>query len=305
MMRIGSALVLVLLFVSISKSEDSVSESEVSIAQSQNTVFQELMDQGIELGDGAKMELPEPTLADGVAGDAQQKAIAEAAGRYPITLFAKDSRVAPFTLKTGSIKSDSGEQIGRRVDVWFIAHGELASVRDGDLLKELGLLEKGSGADTEKNRDLTAEELAEREIALAEQTPEVEEGYGYFDGPLLNKVRVSGVVHTMLTQSEDSILLATLLDERFADDKAFANRWRSESRDSAGRPVLGDPQLFAGFGGYSKATVIEGDTPRLLVELHIIFSEPEGWFNGKNLLGSKLPILVQDNVRAFRTKLKK
>ena len=35
----------------------------------------------------------------------------------------------------------------------------------------------------------------------------------------------------------------------------------------------------------------------------ILFDEPVGWFNGANLLRSKLPIVVQEGVRKFRPQL--
>ena len=41
-------------------------------------------------------------------------------------------------------------------------------------------------------------------------------------------------------------------------------------------------------------------TGALFVEQHIIFAEPTGWFDGANLLRSKLPNVVQNAVRTTR-----
>ena len=38
----------------------------------------------------------------------------------------------------------------------------------------------------------------------------------------------------------------------------------------------------------------------MFCEQHVIFAEPTGWFDGANLLRSKLPAAVQNNVRTMR-----
>ena len=43
----------------------------------------------------------------------------------------------------------------------------------------------------------------------------------------------------------------------------------------------------------------------LFVEYHLVFDEPKAWFGGANLLRSKLPLMVQDNIRKFRRELTK
>jgi hypothetical protein len=34
--------------------------------------------------------------------------------------------------------------------------------------------------------------------------------------------------------------------------------------------------------------------------LHTAFHEPQGWFEGHNVLRSKLPLVTKENVRTFR-----
>ena len=41
----------------------------------------------------------------------------------------------------------------------------------------------------------------------------------------------------------------------------------------------------------------------MFIECHMIFDEPRGWFGGANLLRSKLPLAVQEEVRNFRRRL--
>jgi hypothetical protein len=41
----------------------------------------------------------------------------------------------------------------------------------------------------------------------------------------------------------------------------------------------------------------------ILIEYHVAYAEPHGWFKGANLLQSKLPILAQTVVRKLRRNL--
>ena len=43
----------------------------------------------------------------------------------------------------------------------------------------------------------------------------------------------------------------------------------------------------------------------LFVEGHVVFAEPVKWFDGANLLRSKLPPVIQGQVRSFRRELAK
>ena len=72
-----------------------------------------------------------------------------------------------------------------------------------------------------------------------------------------------------------------------------------------GAQQLGDPHPYSGFGGYIKVSELVEPAGALLIEMHFVFDEPEGWFGGKNLLRTKLPLAVQENVRKFRGELKK
>jgi hypothetical protein len=71
-------------------------------------------------------------------------------------------------------------------------------------------------------------------------------------------------------------------------------------RDEAGKQKLGQPHPYHAAGGYLKATRLHEPAGAVLVEYHLTFDEPAGWFSGANLLRSKLPIVSQDGVRKFR-----
>ena len=63
---------------------------------------------------------------------------------------------------------------------------------------------------------------------------------------------------------------------------------------------MGPPQPYGGAGMYLKITKLHEPAGALFVEQHIVFAEPTGWFDGANLLRSKLPLVVQSNVRDMR-----
>jgi hypothetical protein len=52
-----------------------------------------------------------------------------------------------------------------------------------------------------------------------------------------------------------------------------------------------------------KVTRLVEPAGALFVEYHLVFVEPRAWFGGANLLRSKVPILAQSEVRAFRREL--
>ncbi len=41
----------------------------------------------------------------------------------------------------------------------------------------------------------------------------------------------------------------------------------------------------------------------VLVECHLVYEEPYGWFDGVNLVKQKVPMMVQEKARTFRRKL--
>ena len=153
---------------------------------------------------------------------------------------------------------------------------------------------------------MTAADLDKRGIQLENADPEnPHENYGHGATRLLKKVDISGTSRSYWTQDDDSAVAAVVLDPRFADDEQFPNSWRKLTRDEAGQLQQGAPQTYAGSGGYVRITRLHEPQGFVLVEGHLAFVEPHAWFNGANLLGSKLPALIQTEVRSVRKALLK
>lgn len=269
-----------------------------------NRLVRELTTQGVRLGDGPWVKLPAPTLVDGLDVAAQRAIVERAAGRYGKDRFTRDSAVAPFSLKLAYLKGADGERIGHSADLWFVAHGNLATLKDEQLLEDL--VQPGSEKDspfTPEARELDDEQLAVRSIQRL--TGCGEEKYVFARFSVLNRVYLSGVGNAVYTESPQSLVVAWRLDPRFADDADFASRWQPIETDELGKRKLGVAQPYGGYGGYAKITTLDEPAGALFVESHVVFHEPSGWFRGSNLLRSKMPLAIQENVRKFRRQLAK
>lgn len=246
----------------------------------------------VDIG-GQSVSLPEPSFDDAMDADRQEQVLGEVAGKYPLDLFLRDSIVAPFRLERENIKNQQGERVGHRVDVWFVVHGSLQTIRDGKLFESMLDVTAEADNDPDTGSALSDEQLAARGI----KTPAGDgggRGFYRFSVDVIDRVRVEGVVLADIQSTESSHFASVFLDDRFAEDQEFPNRWRPRGSDAA----VAFP--YRGLAAYAKATRLRGHDGAILVECHAVVHEPREWFNGPNLLSSKLPLVTQDTVRKFR-----
>ena len=283
----------------------TVARAAGATEQHSNVLYEALINDGVTLSDGTSIKLPVPSLADAAGRGQQLEVLKQVAGRVPHDEFVRNSRTARFQMTLKSISDNAGKRTGQTIDVWFVAYGTLNAIEENELMEELSKLnlEKAGEEGNKLNRSLSAEELEKRHITVHAKDDELVDRYGYFEGPILDKVRVSGVTRTLLTRSDKSTLSAIALDDRFIGDQQFPNQWRSRKRNDLGKVVLGSAIPYSGFGGYVKVTELAEPSGALLVEMHIVFDEPEGWFGGRNLLRAKIPLAIKENVQTFRKKL--
>jgi hypothetical protein len=97
----------------------------------------------------------------------------------------------------------------------------------------------------------------------------------------------------------ESVLVAAEVDPRFLGDPEFPNQWQPIVGKGGARK-FGQANPWSGAGFYMKITKLAEPAGAVLVEQHVIFVEPTGWFDGANLLRSKLPVVVQTSVRTLR-----
>jgi hypothetical protein len=264
-----------------------------------NPIFDELTSRGVTMANTV-VRLPPPSMPDGLSSEDQQKALARIAGeKQRLSAMLRKAVVAPQILRLKD-EPAAGAIRPRRVDLWFVAYGDIERLSDEDFLRQQVEAEAESNdqASSDEGRVLKDEELAKRSIS-----PKPGERFLAARFILFDRVQISGAMRSMLTRSADSVTAASVMDRRFDKDAEFPNAWRPIVRDEAGRTSFGQQHAYDGAGWYAKATKLAQPPGAALVEVHAVFDEPEGWFNGANLLRSKLPLVTQDNVRKFRRRL--
>jgi hypothetical protein len=263
--------------------------------EAHNPLFKELLDPGLVVGADVRAKFPTPTLPDGLDAARQKAVIAQLIGAdYSFDEFTRKSVVAPQLLKLRDVTPSDPKAPARGVDVWFIAHGDFALTDDEKFLDRLVNVGRGEG----KGKSLTKEDLAKRKIIVAAED-EKREGYGLVEFDFLDKVRIRATGRAVWSKSPESVVVAAVVDPRFLNDPEFPNDWRSLAKDGGGFKV-GPQQPWSGAGFYLKITKLADPVGALFIEQHTIFVEPTGWFEGANLLRSKLPPVVQNNVRNMR-----
>jgi hypothetical protein len=145
--------------------------------------------------------------------------------------------------------------------------------------------------------------LAAKGIKLA-KGPDTVESYSTFTGKMLDQVEFQTTNHVFAKRGERSWVIANVTDDRFNDDPAFRNAWRS--LDTRRKTAAGNAwQPYDGGGGYTKMTTLKTVPGAILVEVHSAFYEPHDWFGGGPILDSKINPAAKNQVRALREELKK
>jgi len=266
-----------------------------------NPLFRELRETGVAVGADIKVPLPAPTMPDGLNAKAQLAVIKELAGNdYALEDLTRNSQVAPNILRIRDVKPSDPDAPAKGVDLWFIAYGDLKTFANKDFLDRLLSNNKKEG----KGQALSSEDLGKRNITVKSDS-EKHESYGRVVFDFLDKVEISATGRSYWSETADSILLAAHLDSRFTQDKEFPNQWRSLTKTGEGNPELGPPQPYDGAAYYMKITRLAEPPGALFIEAHEVFTEPVKWFDGANLLRSKLPAAVQSQVRTMRRELTK
>jgi len=262
--------------------------------EDQNTLFKSLLDSGLVINDKVKIKFPKPSMPDGLNAAKQKEVIKSIInGDYDYDEFTRKSVVAPQLMKIRDIPGGAANAPIRGVDVWFVIYGDYKKLEDDKFLDKLVNTSRGTNG---KGGELKADELAKRGIKKGDAK---HEGYGFVEFDFLEKVRLKATGHAMWSRTNESVVAAAEIDPRFLNDKEYPNQWRSITKAN-GQVQLGNPEPWSGAAMYFKITKLHEPAGAMFVEQHVIFVEPTGWFGGANLLGSKLPIAVQDNVRTMR-----
>jgi hypothetical protein len=278
---------------------DSVVSSSSFASEPDNPLFKKLRSEGVVVTADTKAPLPAPRMADGLDAAGQRAILEQVVGRrFTVGDFTAKIGTAPHVYaikKNAAPREDTPRTIG--VDVLFIAHGSLETVSSRDFLEDLH----------KKSKDrqihiLNEAELEKRELKT-ESSKQREERFSHGVFIVLERVELRAALRTIVTRQPDSLLAATLVDPRFATDTDFPNQWRKITIDEEGQHKLGPAHPYPGAGGYLKITRLHEPKGALFVEYHLVYTEPKGWFSGADPLTTKVPAIIQSEVRTFRQEL--
>ncbi|HKD37119.1 MAG TPA: hypothetical protein VKB78_09970, partial [Pirellulales bacterium] len=222
--------------------------------------------------------------------------------------FTENKLNAPYVMFINDLTPPFGgpDKPGQSIDLWFVAWGNLNAITAPAFLKEQFQPDTSDRIDVLKTADLPPG-----------IKPQNAQGEWFVHGQFMilsndKRVQVRGTAHAMETITNESGTLAAVIDQRFNQNPNFPNEWRPVLRNANGQvlmgpnaqPQLGSPAPYVSAGGYLKATKLVQPAGALLVEYHLVYDEPAGWFGGKNLLRAKLNTKAEDDVRLFRRKVR-
>jgi len=271
----------------------SAAGPEVETGHARNALYREVQRKGVRLG-GTRIMLPEPRMTDGMTPEAERQALRAVAGSDRAAAeLARDSVSAPLVLKLRDTKAEAG--VVRSADLWFVVHAGLDRI-DPDRATEGQTVEAG-------NMRIASAPLSGKDVMKAGGDPN-DGRWFHMTARLLDRIHVEATDATAATRTENSWLIVSRTDPRFADDAEHANRWHPVTREG-GKEIAGKDLPYPGGVSYVKISRLATVPGALFVEAHFAFFEPDAWFNGAPILRSKIGVVAQDRVRGLRRDLAK
>ncbi len=257
-----------------------------------NPLMDQFLKKGIEVPGVKPFQVPLPLVKPDMKPAELETALEKAKGRAPLSLFLGKSFYAPHNLQIQSINDAKELRQGQYIKLHFIAYGKLDTVLKKNMLNQLIGGAKG------KSEILDADELKKRGLEPMKGRG-IEEEFGVMDMELLEKVKILGITRNVRTTHGKSAYMTTLFDDRFAKE----NTWQHVN--------VKKKHPYTGLAGYVFVTELPEPKGALYLEMHYVLHEPQAWFKGpedtesRNLLKSKLPAVIKNNVENFRRKLAK
>ena len=286
------------LFLALAMTIPGYQAAEIESAHASNPVFSLLISDGFDCA-GDNVPLPRPILQDSMTDQAQQKALEDALGtEIPLDEFLKDSPTAPVVVKIRNVPYKEGT--ARALDLLFTIHGKLSDFDLGKMQPGAGGTASGKGGsmsiETRPIDDAILESHGIKRIANHDL-------YSQLKFSVLEKIGLGLTCRSFTTVSEHSVVVAFRSVSDLDSDKNNANRWWplvAKGEDL----VAGEPsQNYPGMAGFAKLSQLGPHPEFVLVEAHLVFAEPEKWFNGAATLRSKLGLVAQFQVRALRKEI--
>jgi hypothetical protein len=271
-----------------------------------NPVFDDLVKNGVPFNGGFRKIRP-PTLPDGLNAQQQQQEVQAVLNKkpgMPVTFkqFTENNLNAKYVLLIDDLTPPFGGpgQPGHSIDLWFVVWGQLPTLTAPAFLKQQFQPDPNDKMDVLQPNDLPAN-IVPQKVANG--------GEWWVHGQFMllsndQRAQVRATARAFETTNQDSGTVGAIIDKSFNQHPKFPNEWRPVTGKAGGQPQLGQPTPYVSAGGYVKITKLLQPAGALLVEYHMVYDEPNGWFDGKNLLRPKLNTKTEDDVRNFRRKVK-
>ncbi|HEU5115760.1 MAG TPA: hypothetical protein VFT74_03715 [Isosphaeraceae bacterium] len=267
------------------------------VGQAANEVFGGLVGPGLRLSE-QEIRFPEPSIRDGQADSQQRTALEEVCGSSArADDLLRDSVYAPFVLKLEDRDGKNGDVV-RVAHLWFAIRADFAKLDpeqftpgEADPVEAANMRFGGKVVD-EKELKAQGIELPKHE------TGQEQVWYVHSTGDLLDRIHVEKTTKVEATRSDESLLVAAMPAKEFGIEGPAPSFWKNTKEG-------GSVQAYDGGGGYVKVTRYKPIPGVLIVEAHLAFLEPEGWFQGRPILRSKIGIVTQDQIRDLRRSLAK
>ena len=264
------------------------------------TLLKELTTDGVEFQSGMKVVLPPPTLSGPITDEQLDKAKSQLSGNDGWDKFARDSVVAPVTIKLEYVTDKEGARVGHNVHSAFVVHTKLESLADKDLMQQIFGKPESAESSGMKFVEIAEPDLkaAGIEAPVSDEKAETKLSYSQVEFTLLEKIRLSGVMRIERTATPDSITICWLLDPKFAKHDKLQGTWVKTGSDTS------EAKPYSGWGGYLNVTRVSQSPETLVIESRMLLHELPEWFSASNFVRSKLPLAIQEGARNFRRKLK-
>jgi len=275
-------------------------QGKIEPAHAQNAVYNQVLGECLDAG-GQRIHLPEPRLVDGQDASAQRAALHDVAGSdRALDDMLRNSITAPYIIKVHDMKAP-GSTV-RAADLWFVVHADLKQIDAAQEAARTDQREVEAANMWFQTRLLKAPDLRAAGLDPAALAPGQSIWYSHVHARLLDRIDFEVTNQVMATQSAESVVIASRTDPSFAKAGPRANGWKPLAQ-AGGPNAEGPVQPYAGGISYAKISRVALMPGALLIEMHVAFVEPEGWFQGAPILRSKFSIVAQDQIRSLRREL--
>ena len=192
----------------------------------------------------------------------------------------------------------------RQADIWFVVYSELKQVDFGQEASRTDQKEVEVANMWFQTRLLKENEIHDAGIKAAPPASGQNQWYSHVHSKLLDRIDFEVTNLIVASQTPDSIIVASRTDPAFAKAGSLANAWKPIPRDGGSKTET-TPKPYEGGMSYAKISRLAIKPGALLVEMHMAFVEPDGWFQGAPILRSKFSVAAQDQIRTLRRELAK